>query len=338
MQKPAAEDLKKRVTDALVDAGLTYAAATPYWTPRRLVLDLRDLTARSPDLKEERKGPRVGVPEKAVQGFLRSAGLTSIDQAEIRSDPKKGEFYVAIIDKPGRDAQEIIAEIIPPIIRTFSWPKSMRWGEASRQPGSLRWIRPLQSILCTLGAETGETEIISFEIEGLLSSDRTFGHRFHAPEAINVRRFENYVSALEKAHVVLDAARRKEIIRADAQNLAFAQGLELVEDEGLLDEVANLVEWPVALIGEFNSDFLDIPPKVIQLTIRTNQKCFVLRDAKSKALTNKFILVANIDASDGGVEISKGKCEGGQRPIVRREILLGKRSGNNRKRWLRPVD
>ncbi|MEM7302412.1 MAG: glycine--tRNA ligase subunit beta [Pseudomonadota bacterium] len=306
LQRKAAGDLKKAATDALVDAGLTYAAAREYWTPRRLALDVREVTARSPDLREERKGPRVGAPEKAVEGFLRGAGLSSIDQAEIKSDPKKGEFYVAVVEKPGRAAEDIIAESIPTIIRGFSWPKSMRWGDASREPGSLRWIRPLHSIVCTFGPETEEPVVVPFEIDGIKSGDVTHGHRFHAPQAIQVKRFDDYASALEQAKVVLDPERRKEIIRADAQNLAFARGLELVEDEGLLDEVANLVEWPVVLMGEFEEEFLTIPDRVTQLTIRENQKCFVLRDAEPGRLTNRFLLVANIEASDGGAEIARG--------------------------------
>ena len=307
MQRKAAGDLKKLVTDALVDAGLTCEGAREYWTPRRLTLDLRGLTARSADIKEERKGPRTDAPEKAVAGFLRGAGLDSVDQAEVRNDPKKGDFYVAVIEKQGRAAEEIIAGTMPEIIRTFPWPKSMRWGAKSADAGSLRWVRPLQSILCTFGPETEEPQVIAFEAGGVTSSNITYGHRFHAPEAITVRRFDDYVSALEKAKVVLDAERRNDMIRTDAQNLAFAKGLELVEDEALLEEVANLVEWPVPLIGTFEADYLDIPDEVIRLTIKENQKCFVLR--KGDSLTNDFILVANIEASDGGAEIAQGNAK-----------------------------
>lgn len=307
MQRKAAGDLKKLVTDALVDAGLTYEGAREYWTPRRLTLDLRGLTPRSADLREERKGPRTDAPEKAVAGFLRGAGLSSVDEAEIRSDPKKGDFYIAVINKPGRDAQEIIADVMPGIIQNFPWPKSMRWGEKSADPGSLKWVRPLQSILCLFASDTEEPEIVRFEVAGMESADTTFGHRFHAPGSIRVRRFDDYVSALHSAHVVLDAERRKEIIRADAQNLAFAKGLELVEDSGLLEEVSNLIEWPVALIGEFDEAFLDIPAEVIRLTIKENQKCFVLR--KGDGLSNSFLLVSNIEATDGGKEIALGNAK-----------------------------
>ncbi|MAZ16059.1 MAG: glycine--tRNA ligase subunit beta [Ahrensia sp.] len=306
MQRKAAGDLRKAVTDALVESGLTYEGAREYWTPRRLALDIRGVTARSADISEERKGPRTDAPEKAVEGFLRGAGLASVDEAEVRSDPKKGDFYVAVIKKPGRDAEEIIAEAMPGIIRSFPWPKSMRWGKASREPGSLRWVRPLQSILCTFGPETEETRIIAFEVDGIVAGNVTRGHRFHAPGEITVRRFDDYVAKLEDARVVLDAERRKDMIATDARNLAFAQGVELVEDEGLLEEVSGLVEWPVPLMGEFEADYLEIPDEVVRLTIKTNQKCFVCRDPETQQLTNRFILVANIEATDGGKEIVHG--------------------------------
>jgi glycyl-tRNA synthetase beta chain len=306
MQRKAAGDLKKMLTDALVDAGLTYEAASEYWTPRRLTLDIRGVTARSKDVREERKGPKVGSPEKALEGFLRSAGLSSIDEAQIQSDPKKGDFYVAVIERPGRAAEEIIAEAVPAIIRDFPWPKSMRWGAASARPGSLRWVRPLQSILCTFGPETEEPVVVDFEIDGIRSSNVTYGHRFHAPDAITVRRFDDYVASLEAAKVVLDAERRKAIILDDARNLAFARGLELVEDEGLLEEVSGLVEWPVVLMGEFESEFLSIPPEVIRLTIRANQKCFVTRPQAGEGLSNLFVITSNIEARDGGAEIAHG--------------------------------
>jgi glycyl-tRNA synthetase beta chain len=260
---------------------------------------LRGLTTRSADVSEERKGPRTDAPEKAIAGFLRGAGLESIDQAEVRTDPKKGDFYVAVIEKPGRSAEAIIADIMPEIVRNFPWPKSQRWGN-----GTLRWVRPLRSILCTFGPETEEPEIVRFEIGGIASGNTTYGHRFHAPDAIKVKRFEDYAASLEAAHVVLDAERRKEMIETDAKNLAFAQGLELVEDPGLLEEVSGLVEYPVTLMGEFDKAFLDIPDEAIRLTIKDNQKCFVLRDGEK--LSNKFILVSNIEARDGGAEIVRG--------------------------------
>ncbi|WP_050588667.1 glycine--tRNA ligase subunit beta [Mesorhizobium sp. L2C066B000] len=307
MQRKAAGDLRKMLTDGLVEAGLTYDAAREYWTPRRLALDVRGLTARSKDIHEEIKGPSTTAPEQAVQGFLRKAGLASAAEAHVHSDPKKGDFYVAHISKPGRAAEEIIAELVPAIIRGFPWPTSMRWGPASAKPGSLRWVRPLQTILCTFGPETEEPVVVDFEIDGIRSGNITYGHRFMAPGEITVRRFDDYVTKLEAAKVVLDGDRRKEIILADARNLAFANGLDLVEDEGLLEEVSGLVEWPVVLMGEFEQAFLAIPPEVVRLTIRANQKCFVTRpQGDGENLSNRFILTANIEAKDGGKEIAHG--------------------------------
>lgn len=308
MQRKAAGDLKKMITDGLVEAGLTYEAATPYWTPRRLTLDIRGLTVRSKDVHEDIKGPSVSAPEAAIQGFLRKAGLSDIAQAHVHSDPKKGDFYVAHITKSGRAAEEIIAELVPNVVQNFPWPKSMRWGKASAQSGSLRWVRPLQSIICLFGPETEETVVVDFEVGGVRSGNITRGHRFMSDgQPITVRRFDDYVEKLEKAHVVLDAERRKEIILTDARNLSFASGLELVEDEGLLEEVSGLVEWPVVLMGEFEEEFLSIPPEVIRLTIRANQKCFVTRkQGETDALSNKFILISNIAARDGGKEIAFG--------------------------------
>ncbi|MBP1842339.1 glycyl-tRNA synthetase beta chain [Rhizobium petrolearium] len=318
MQRKAAGDLKKLVTDALVEAGLTYEGAREYWTPRRLTLDIRGLTARSADQREERKGPRTDAPEKAIEGFLRGAGLSSVSEAQVASDPKKGDFYVAVISKPGRPAERIIADVMPGIIRDFPWPKSMRWGAASMPKGmryagiegkgseSLRWVRPLQSIVCVFGPEHEETQVIPFEIDGIVAGNVTYGHRFHAPEAITVRRFQDYVSSLEKAKVMLDAERRKDVILHDARDLAFANGLELVEDEGLLEEVSGLVEWPHVLMGEFEPEYLEIPSEIIRLTIKTNQKCFVTRPQGGESLSNRFILVSNIEAKDGGREIIHG--------------------------------
>lgn len=319
MQRKAAGDLKKMVTDALVDAGLTYEGAREYWTPRRLTLDIRGLTARSADIKEEKKGPSTSAPQGAIDGFLRGAGLTSIDQATIKTDPKKGDFYVAYLEKPGRAAEEIIADVMPGIIRTFPWPKSMRSGFASMPKGSgyggiegkgmesLRWVRPLQSIVCTFGPEHDEVQVIPFEIDGIVASNVTYGHRFHAPDAITVKRFDDYVTSLERAKVILDAERRKDMILHDSRDIAFANGLELVEDEGLLEEVSGLVEWPQVLLGTFEEDYLSIPAEIIRLTIKTNQKCFVVRpQGETDKLSNHFILISNIQATDGGREIMHG--------------------------------
>jgi glycyl-tRNA synthetase beta chain len=303
MQRQAGDDLKRLFTNALVDAGLVYEGAQAFATPRRLTLHVVGLPGAQPDRREERKGPRVGAPEAAIAGFLKSAGLASLDQAQKVADGKKGEIYVAVIEKKGRPTPELIAELIPPILRAFPWPKAMRWGEGKAD--SLRWVRPLRAILCLFGGPHETPEIVPFTLDGLTSGDITYGHRFLAPGPIQVRRFEDYVEALQRAKVVLDASRRKEIILADAKSLALANGLELVEDEGLLDEVAGLVEWPVVLMGEFEAEFLDIPPEVIRATIRANQKCFVLRDAQGK-LANRFLLVSNLVARDGGAAIAAG--------------------------------
>jgi glycyl-tRNA synthetase beta chain len=306
MQRRAADDLRKLVTDALVERGFLYDGAKAFATPRRLALHVAGLPARGKDVREERKGPRVGAPEAAVQGFLKSAGLASLDQATIVSDPKKGESYVAVIEKPGRDTLDVLAEILPGIIRSFPWPKSMRWGQASAQPGSLRWVRPLQSIVATFGPETETPDVVPFGVDGIVAGTTTYGHRFLAPDAIEVRRFDDYVAALERAKVVLDADRRKDIILHDARDLAFARGLELVEDEGLLEEVAGLVEWPVVLLGTFDPAFLDIPAEAIRATIKANQKCFVLREPGAERLAPAFILTSNLVASDGGLAITAG--------------------------------
>ena len=306
MQRKAAEDLKSLVTNALVERGCVYEGAQAYATPRRLALHIAGLPARQPDQREEKKGPRVGAPDGAIQGFLKSAGLTDLSQAKIETDSKKGDFYVAVVETAGRAVPELLAEIVPAMIRQFPWPKSMRWGKASQHAGALRWVRPLQSVICTFGPETEAVEVIHFDIDGLVSGDTTRGHRFHAPETIQVRRFDDYVASLERAKVVLDSDRRKDIILHDAKNLAFARGLELVEDDGLLEEVAGLVEWPVVLMGSFDPDFLVIPPEVVRATIRANQKCFVLRDPKTGGLSNHFLLTANIEATDGGKQVIAG--------------------------------
>ncbi|MGB6494485.1 MAG: glycine--tRNA ligase subunit beta, partial [Methylocella sp.] len=242
----------------------------------------------------------------AVQGFLKSAGLKSLAEVKIQRDSKKGEFYIAVMEQKGRETIEVLAEVLPAAIQGFPWPKSMRWGEASARTGSLRWVRPLHAILATFGPETEATEVVPFAVDGVAAGNFTFGHRFMAPGKIKVRRFGDYVAALEKAKVVLDPARRRDIILYDARDLALAQGLELVEDEALLHEVAGLVEWPVVLTGEFDAAFLDIPPEVVRTTIRVNQKCFVLKDPSSGRLSHKFVLVANIEAADGGAAIAAG--------------------------------
>ena len=305
MQARAAEDLRKLVTDRLVEAGLAYEGAKAFVTPQRLTLAVYGIPARQPDIKEVKKGPRVGAPENAVAGFLKSAGLKSISEAKVQPD-KKGDFYIAVIDRPGRNAIDVVEDVLQATIATFPWPKSMRWGAQSATPGSLSWVRPLHSIVATFGPETEEPAVVPLEFDGIKSGDETRGHRFMAPAPIKVRRFDDYVDKLEKAKVVLDPARRADTIRTDAKNLAFAQGFEVMEDEGLLAEVAGLVEWPVTLMGSFEQAFLSIPEEVIRATIRNNQKCFVLRDPQTAKLVNKFILVANEEAIDGGKAIVAG--------------------------------
>jgi glycyl-tRNA synthetase beta chain len=307
MQAKAADDLRRLVTEKLVAEGLVYEGAKAFATPRRLALTVHGIPARQPDLKTERRGPKVGGPDAAVQGFLKATGLKSLDEAKIQRDAK-GDFYIALIEKAGRDAIDVLAEILPVIIRTFPWPKSMRWGARSGKPGSLNWVRPLHAITATFGIETEEPDVVKFAVDGIESGQTTYGHRFMAPAAISVRRFEDYDAKLLAAKVVLDPERRKDAILTDAKQLAFAQGFDLVEDQNLLDEVAGLVEWPVVLMGSFEPEFLATPAEVIRATIRNNQKCFVVSDPKSNQgkLANKFILVANIEATDGGKTIIAG--------------------------------
>ena len=261
-------------------------------------------------MREERKGPRTDAPKPAIDGFLKSTGL-KLDQLTVQDD-KKGKFYIATIKKPGRAATDVVAELVPDVIRKFPWPKSMRWGA-----GTLRWVRQLLSIICTF-----DGEVVPFEIEGIASGNTTLGHRFLSSKKIEVRRFEDYAQKLHKAHVIVDANVRAETIRAEAKNLAFAQGLEMIEDEGLLKEVAGLVEWPVVLMGEFDKNFLSVPPEVIVTTIKNNQKCFALRDKTGK-LANRYLLVSNMVATDGGKMIVAGNNKVIAAQIVRRKILLG---------------
>jgi glycyl-tRNA synthetase beta chain len=297
MQKAAREALKARITDGLVEAGLTYAAAQAFSTPRRLVLAVDGLSARSPDLREDRKGPRVDAPEKALDGFLRATGLTK-DQLEARDD-KKGKVWFAVIETPGRAAADIVADVLEATIRDFPWPKSMRWGE-----GSLRWVRPLHAILCILYDEAG-TEVVPVELDGLRAGDTTRGHRFMAPKEIRVSGFEDYEAKLRQAKVMLDQEERAEHIWHAATNAAFAQGLEVVEDRGLLAEVAGLVEWPVVLTGAIAEEFLDLPPEVLRTSMKEHQKFFSVRDPKTGRIV-RFVTVANRETPDNGETILKG--------------------------------
>ncbi len=299
-QRKAANDLKKSVTGALIDAGLMFESAASFVTPRRLVLSITGLPESSPDIRTEKKGPKVGAPEQAVQGFLRGAGLNSIDEASIKSDPKKGDFYVAIIEKKGLPTSKILSEILPKTINGFAWAKSMRWGDSK-----LNWVRPLRSIVATFGNDIDEPQIVELEVDGLRSSNISFGHRFLSPDAFEVKRFDDYASSLEKANVVLDIDRRMQIIEKEASQLAFVQGLKVISDVRLLEEVAGLVEWPEVKMGSFEESFLELPKEVIITTIKANQKCFCIEDESGK-LTNKFILISNMIADDGGKTIIAG--------------------------------
>ena len=297
MQGRAADDLKKLMTDGMVEAGLTYASAAAFSTPRRLCLTVEGLLAESPTVREERKGPKVGAPDKAIEGFLRGAGLTR-DQLEERDTPK-GAVYFASCEKQGRLASEIIAEVLEQTIRTFPWSKSMRWGA-----GSLRWVRPLHSILCVLSDEAG-SEVVPLDVDGITSGKVTSGHRFMAPKQIIVNCFEDYEAQLKRAFVVLNAGERADAIWEDAKNQAFANGLEVVEDAGLLREVAGLVEWPVVLMGEIAEDFLGLPPEVLQTSMKEHQKFFSVKNAKTGRI-ERFITVANRETVDNGATILAG--------------------------------
>ena len=297
MQNKACEDLNNIVTNALVEAGLTYKSSKSISTPRRLCLMIEGLINKSPDTREERKGPRVDAPEQALNGFLRGVGLT-IDQLEVRDD-KKGKTYFAIIEKEGRSAPEIVSEVINDAVNNFPWPKSMRWGSKS-----LKWVRPLHSILCILSAEDG-VETVKVEIDGIKSSNLTAGHRFMSPDHFTVSSIEQYQKDLKKAYVILDAQERADHILEDSKNLAFAQGLELVEDINLLNEVAGLVEYPVVLMGEISKEFFELPAEVLMTSMKEHQKFFSVRSPKSNRI-EKFITVANRATSDNGKTIIAG--------------------------------
>ena len=296
LQMRAAGDLARLVGEQLKKAGIEFETPQTYATPRRLVVVMDGLPKSSPDVREEKKGPRVGAPEQALQGFLRGAGFASIDEAEIQSDPKKGDFYVAVIESKGRKTADLIAEIMPDVIRNFPWPKSMRWGA-----GRLKWVRPLHSMICIL-----DGKVVKFEVDGIASGNKSRGHRFMGDDSFKVESFKEYKKALKARKVVLDGADRAEMIARDARKIAAKAGFELVEDEGLLREVAGLVEWPIVLMGTFDEAFLDVPDEVLTTTMKKHQKCFSVADAKTGKLVNRFMLVANLKAKDGGKAIIAG--------------------------------
>ena len=296
-QAQAAENLKKLMTNGIVDAGLTYASAAAFHTPRRLTLAIEGLLEASPTVQEERKGPKVGAPDQAIQGFLRGASLT-LDDLEVRDD-KKGQVYFANITKPGRPAAEIVAEELEVTIRNFPWPKSMRWGS-----GSLRWVRPLQSILCLLSNEV-ETQIVPLEIDGISAGNTTRGHRFMADDVFTVNDFDDYEAKLKRAKVILRCDERSAAIWQEATSQAFALGQDVVEDLGLLAEVSGLVEWPIVLMGQIDDDFLGLPPEVLKTSMKEHQKFFSVSNPKTGRI-ERFVTVANIETADQGATILKG--------------------------------
>ena len=294
MQARAREDLARLLGNALGEAGLEFNEIKTFATPRRLTTVVEGLPARSPDIREERKGPRIDAPDAAIKGFLKSTGLASADQAE-RRDDKKGAYYVALLERPGRATAEVIAEIMLELVKSFPWPKSMRWGI-----GRLRWVRPLQSIICLL-----DGKVVPFEVDGIRSGKETRGHRFMAHEPFKVRRFKDYEEKLRDAKVILDGDERARIILEGARKVAAKDGLTLLEDEALLAENRGLTEWPVVLLGSFDEEFLSVPPEVLATSMKAHQKCFSLRK-KDGAIANRFIVVANLEASDKGKAIVAG--------------------------------
>ncbi|KAB2849392.1 MAG: glycine--tRNA ligase subunit beta [Hyphomicrobiaceae bacterium] len=297
MQGEAAEALKRLVVDGLTAAGVTGGTAEAFATPRRLALAIEGLPAKSAEVSEERKGPRVGAPENAIAGFLKAASLKTIAEARVVKDAKKGDYYLAAIHKPGRATAQIIASLVPEVMTRFPWPKSMRWGE-----GATRWVRPVQSILCLL-----DGKVVPFEIEGVKSGHTTRGHRFlGSGEPIVVKGLADYRKALKAEKVILEAPARAERILSEARERAAEAKLTLVEDERLLAENAGLTEWPSVLVGAFDKEFLKVPPEVIITAIKTHQKCFALKEGKGGKLSNHFALVTNLKPKDGGEAIIKG--------------------------------
>jgi glycyl-tRNA synthetase beta chain len=299
MQAQACEDIKKRMSDAFAAQTLTFATMEAYATPRRLALHVTGLPLAQEDVHEELKGPRTDAPEQALAGFLKKTGLTQ-EQLDVRDDSKKGQVYFAVIARKGRATADVVAELVPDIVRKFPWPKSMRWGAASRSTESLRWVRPLQSIVCLL-----DGIIVPFEIDGIKSSNVTRGHRFMSMSQFSVNSFDEYETKLRENKVILNPAERMEKIAAQARTLAEEAGLTLADDTGLLAENAGLTEWPVALMGSFDSAFLDVPAECLTATMRANQKYFSLRGRDGK-MANRFICTANLEAKDGGKLIIAG--------------------------------
>jgi glycyl-tRNA synthetase beta chain len=301
MQARAGEDLARMMTDALTQAGLAISSSRFSYGPRRIAYTAEDLPAHSAPTIEERKGPRVGAPEKSVEGFLRAVGVASIDLCQVVKDPK-GDYYLARTEKAGRPAASIVAEAVPAIVRKFPWPKSMRWGKSR-----IRWVRPLHSVLCLFGDKP-----VEFEVDGIESRDITYGHRFLSgpevtrPKTLRIAKIADYPEALLHAKVVVAGDRRAEVILDGAHKAAAEAGLALVEDHGLLLENAGLVEWPVVLSGKFDESFLEVPEEILMTAMKAHQKCFSLRHKKTGELANRFILISNLEAEDGGKAIIAG--------------------------------
>ncbi|ACT57567.1 glycine--tRNA ligase subunit beta [Candidatus Liberibacter asiaticus] len=305
MQHKAAEDLSIILIGLLKEEGVIYQNMRQYWTPHRLFLYLKGLSPHSPEKIEERLGPRVGAGKKAIDGFLRSTGLQTISDCQIKKDPKKGDVYLAVLRKPKRLIEDVLKTIVPVAIQKVPWPKSMRWSTTHSPISAFSWIRPLKSILCILVAEDAKEKIIDLDLKEIPCGNITYGHRFHAPHPIKVQSLDHYIRDLEEAMVLLDPECRRNAILNDAHRLASAVGLELVEDKDLLEEIIGLVEWVQVFMGSFDKKYLCLPEELIRLTIKTNQKCFVTR-TREGVLANCFILVSNIQASDGGAAIVQG--------------------------------
>jgi glycyl-tRNA synthetase beta chain len=295
MQARAAEDLRRLVTEGLKAQGLEVGAARAYATPRRLALVVEGVPEKSPDLAEERKGPRVNAPEQAIAGFLKSLGLKSTDELKIQ-DLAKGPVYIVTVTKPGRPAKDIVAEVVPAVAGKFPWPKAMRWGA-----GRTTWVRPLHSVLCLL-----DGKVVPFAIEAVESGKETRGHRFHGNAPFAVKGAADYVRSLESHKVILDPQARAAIIAEQARALAKEHKLALVEDEALLAENAGLTEWPLVLMGSFDEVFLEVPAECLMLSMKQHQKCFSLKHPRSGKLANRFLLVSNLSPKDGGKEIVAG--------------------------------
>lgn len=300
MQRRAADDLRSLVTNKCVDAGLTYVDAASFVTPRRLTLVISGILEKTRSKKEEKIGPRTSAPERAIEGFLRSTGLKK-EQLFVRNE-KKGDVYVAIVETPGQYVNDILAEIVPDVIRQFPWPKSMRWGN-----GQLRWVRPLHNILCIKTDDLGCSTVVPFQIEGISSSNETYGHRVMAKDS-NIKitgGYNEYIDALEKNYVVLDTQERENSIWNDATTLAFAQGCEVIPDKKLLSEISGLVEWPVVLMGDIPEEFFCLPPEVLQTSMREHQKFLSVRSSTTGRI-EKFITASNIATKDNGQRILAG--------------------------------